>query len=294
MDDTDALYGLPIGEFIAARKALAKEARRAGDPKRAAEIDRMAKPSLVAWALNQLVRVERGVVDQALAAIDRQRDLQLGALTGRLDSEALRRAKAAEREAAQRLTRRAEELLAQGGQSASKGNLDRIGRALRALALDPGQRGRLERGCLVDDVADNGLEAVASELDPALLLAALEARDRPRAERPARRGVDSFLAKSVRGRGERDASKEKTGPTPRRSEVAERQARLAKARGQVDELESELASQQIAAMAAAERVALLESDIEAARLEARGAKRRSRELRERLEAARKRIRLLSS
>jgi hypothetical protein len=56
----DRLYQLPLSEFIAARNALAKEA---GDP----EVKTLQKPSLPAWAVNQLYWRHRGVYDDVTA-----------------------------------------------------------------------------------------------------------------------------------------------------------------------------------------------------------------------------------
>src|SRR5690606_6707942 len=215
-DETDALYDAPLGEFVSARKALAKALRARGARERAAEIDQLAKPTLVAWTLNQLARRDRPLVAAVLAAIDRQRDLQLGALRGALDAEALAAAKQAERGAVRALIERAGAVLRDAGQAASKTNLDKLAKAVRAVALDAGQRERLEAGRLEDEAAASGLEAVASQIDPALLLSALEAEKGKR--KPDKRAVDSFLARSVRGdRGGRKVE------APRRADAVDRQ-----------------------------------------------------------------------
>lgn len=60
--DPDELYALPREEFTAARKALAKSARDAGDARAAAVIDKLAKPTTAAWLVNRLVREEPDAV----------------------------------------------------------------------------------------------------------------------------------------------------------------------------------------------------------------------------------------
>lgn len=52
----DELYGGPREDFTPRRKELAKEAKAAGDPKLAAAIDKLAKPTTSAWIANQLAR----------------------------------------------------------------------------------------------------------------------------------------------------------------------------------------------------------------------------------------------
>ena len=65
-DEIDALYRLPLAEFVAARNALA---RRAGD--RAAAVKGLARPATAAWAVNQLYWRRRGVFDASTAEIGR-------------------------------------------------------------------------------------------------------------------------------------------------------------------------------------------------------------------------------
>ena len=60
--DPDELYALPRDEFTAARKALAKSVRDAGDPQAAAMIDKLAKPTTAAWLVNRLVREDPDAV----------------------------------------------------------------------------------------------------------------------------------------------------------------------------------------------------------------------------------------
>jgi hypothetical protein len=56
MADIDDLYSLPLDDFTSKRDALASELRDAGKKEDAAEVKRLRKPSLAAWAVNQLAR----------------------------------------------------------------------------------------------------------------------------------------------------------------------------------------------------------------------------------------------
>jgi hypothetical protein len=69
----EELYGLPPDEFMAARDALAKAA---GDREAARAIKALRKPSLAAWALNQLVRQQRPAVEELIALGDDLRQAQ--------------------------------------------------------------------------------------------------------------------------------------------------------------------------------------------------------------------------
>jgi hypothetical protein len=204
----DRLYAGSLKGFVADRKALVAELRAAGDKEGARVVGAAAKPSVPAWVLNQLVRQARADVDVFVAAIDRQRDLQLRALGGELDGNAISAAKADEKDALARLGELAAAILEGDGHDGGKGNVDRVARTLRSAALDPEARPLFLRGRLVRDVAEGGFEAVAAQLDPALLLAALTAREeKPR--KPARQ-VDGFFARNARA----GATAETPAPAP--------------------------------------------------------------------------------
>ncbi|MGH9370826.1 MAG: hypothetical protein ACRD15_04780 [Vicinamibacterales bacterium] len=66
--EIDRLYQLPLGEFITERNALAK---RAGPD--AADLRTLPKPTLPAWAVNQLFWTKRAIYDELL---DRANDLR--------------------------------------------------------------------------------------------------------------------------------------------------------------------------------------------------------------------------
>jgi hypothetical protein len=82
-DPIDALYGLPLEEFVGARDALAKELRAAGDRDRAAAVKKLAKPTRAAWAVNMLARSHadevRALVDAGAALAGAQEELLGGA-----------------------------------------------------------------------------------------------------------------------------------------------------------------------------------------------------------------------
>jgi hypothetical protein len=71
----DRLYQLPLSGFVAARNALARES---GDP----AIKALQKPSLPAWALNQLYWRHRGVYDAVTARAEDLRATHLATARG--------------------------------------------------------------------------------------------------------------------------------------------------------------------------------------------------------------------
>lgn len=58
-DDADALYQLDPGEFVAERDRLAAQLRKDGRRDDAAAVKALRRPTVVAWALNQLARRHR-------------------------------------------------------------------------------------------------------------------------------------------------------------------------------------------------------------------------------------------
>lgn len=65
-DEAAVLYALPPGEFVAHRDARAKELR-SDDRPLADAVKALRRPSVAAWAVNQLVRERAELVDQVLA-----------------------------------------------------------------------------------------------------------------------------------------------------------------------------------------------------------------------------------
>jgi len=148
--DIDDLYGLPLDQFVPERTALARELRKAGDRDRAGEIAALKKPSVAAWAVNQLVRTQRKAVAELLEAGDGLRAAQDNVLAGRGDARSLRAAVERERLAVQTLTDAARGLLSSEGEELSNTMVERVSDTLHAAALDDDAReqvsgGRLER-----------------------------------------------------------------------------------------------------------------------------------------------------
>jgi len=160
----DELYGADLEDFVAVRTRLAKELRDAGDRESADALAKLRKPSVAAWALNQLARRNRREVDLLLDAGHRLREAQAGALAG-ADREAFEQARKNERDAVAALTREADKLLGARG-SASAATLSQIGESLRAAAVSEQGREILARGRFVQPLGAQGFDVIG-ELAPA-------------------------------------------------------------------------------------------------------------------------------
>lgn len=139
----DDPYGLPLEEFVPARKALARQFRSDGDQETARRVEKLRRPSVAAWALNQAARRHPDLVTDLLGAGadtaraqrrggDRLRDASraLGDTVARL-AEAV----SAEAAAAQRPTSAAvaEQVIPTAAADAARAAADGAAQALRRL-----------------------------------------------------------------------------------------------------------------------------------------------------------------
>lgn len=159
--DTDELYGLPLDRFIAERDALARALRGDGQREQAATVARLRKPSVAAWAVNQLARAQAGAMAELFSAGDELREIQSEVLAGRRDAPALRAAAEQERAAVDALIGLARGLLTSEGHELSATVLDRVAETLNAAALDDDARAVVREARLERELRHVGLGAGA-------------------------------------------------------------------------------------------------------------------------------------
>lgn len=165
--EIDELFDLPLDEFTAARNDLAKRLKQDGDAEAAEQVRSLPKPSVAAWAVNQLARREVEAVRSLLNVAARLRSAQERSLKGERAADELRAAQAEEREIIRRLTRKAESVLREAGRPASGTTLERVASLLRAAAVDEPGRTTLREGRLSGDVEVSGFDAFAELKLPA-------------------------------------------------------------------------------------------------------------------------------
>ena len=146
-EDARALYRLPPEEFTAARDALARRLRSAGERAQAEEVRRLRRPNAPAWALDQIAQDRPELIDEVLATGSELREaMEIG------DGRRLREAEHSTREASDTAVREAEHGLAAAGQSVSDDVRARLAATLRAAILDPDVASLLQSGMLERDV----------------------------------------------------------------------------------------------------------------------------------------------
>jgi hypothetical protein len=133
----DRLYQLPLSEFVTARNALAKES--GAD---AAEIRSLQKPSVPAWAVNQLYWQRRDVYDDLIARAQDLRATHDATLGGKRPD--LRGASRAHEDAVDGALKATLGLLAADGQPVTEATRQAVATTLRGLPADE-PPGRLTR-----------------------------------------------------------------------------------------------------------------------------------------------------
>ena len=261
--DTDALFQLPLGEFTAARNALATRLKKSGKADAAERVKSLPKPSVSAWAVNQLYWKHRKQFDRLLDVGERFRKAQASQLSGK--SADLRSPLEARRETLSTLAHLAADVLKSTGSSATPDMMRRITTTLEALSTYGTSPGAPPAGRLIDDVDPPGFETLAA-LVPRIGESSREGDEPPRVlpfrqEREARRAKGGAKA---------------TGAAEREEE--ERKAQTAAAKAAVEQAERALRD----ARKAAERA---EANLKKAAARAKDAEKEKAEIEKRLEQA---------
>jgi len=156
-DDVDALFRLPLGEFVAERKALAARLKKDGQATASEDVKSLAKPSISAWTVNQLYWQHREAFDQLLATGQRFRKSQS---SGKVAD--MREALNARRESLARLETLATSLLQDTGHNPTLDIIRRITTTLEAVSAYEVLPDGSSPGRMTKDVDPPGFESLAS------------------------------------------------------------------------------------------------------------------------------------
>jgi hypothetical protein len=246
--DVDRLYALPLEAFTPERNEAARAARREGRRDEAEAIARLPKPTIAAWAINQLARRERAGIDALLEAGTKLLDAQRASLEGR-GREELDQARVLVDESVAALVVSASRLL-EG--RASDATLARIEGTLRVAPLSPEGRERLSRGTFTAEMQSTGwdlLEGLAAALPARAPGSARSTRGAtvrppkasPRADRTSERAAEKAAVSRQReaARALREAEREQARV---RRELEAADARVEKARDALAKADAALAA----------------------------------------------------
>src|SRR5687768_7738221 len=205
-DPIDALFKLPLTEFIGTRKRLAAQLKKDGNADEAERVKALTKPPVSAWTVNQLYWTRREEFDELLATGQRFRKAQT---SGKMAN--MREALDGRREALSQLSDLASEILRDAGHNPSLDTLRRITSTLEALSSYESLSEGLTPGRLTQDVDPPGFDSFGSFVPSAVK--AKRAPDSPKVSPPK---------KSVTVPGKPEGRKAAADTTQRE----ERQARI--------------------------------------------------------------------
>ncbi len=241
-DDAVAeLYQAPHGSFVAERKRLAAELKAAGDKAGAARFGKLGRPTISAWAVNQLWWHARDAFETLFETAAK---LRKGGLA----------ASGPHREAIAKLRARAAQILGDAGHAATEGTLRKVTQTLAALAAT-GSWDPDPPGALAADRDPPGFEAigivnerdeddVVEEIEPApAKKPAKAADDGPKASRDELADLRKRKAAAEAAEREQAAAERKRIEAERARIKAERhrlEAALRTTRGEVAAQEREV------------------------------------------------------
>ncbi|MEJ7602153.1 MAG: hypothetical protein WKG01_29925 [Kofleriaceae bacterium] len=205
------LHQAPHASFVTERKRLAANLKAAGDKAGATKLGKLPRPTISAWAVNQLWWHARDAFESMLESAEQLRE---GKLT----------ASAAHRESIAKLRARAQAILAEAGNAAAEPTLRRVTTTLAAIAatggFDPDPP-----GALGGDRDPPGFEAIGISAEPV-------ERAKPAATAAANDNADDDEARTAA------AHKRATAEAKRRDE-AEQAAERAQAAAERRKAEAE-------------------------------------------------------
>ena len=223
--DLNRLYGLSREEFTSARNALVRDLRKAGRKDEAEEVRALKKPSVSAWAVNQLARQHPQEVAGLVKAGDALRKAQRDVLAGKKGAD-VREASRSQHELADELVDAAREILEQAGAPATQTTAQRISATLRAASSDPAAAKLLRKGHLSEDVESVGfgpLLHVAPQRKGRSRPTRDRARERATAQKKRKRETVAQARKeAVAARKTADQAEREAKRARERAEAAER------------------------------------------------------------------------
>ncbi|MET0615994.1 MAG: hypothetical protein ABW142_11140 [Thermoleophilaceae bacterium] len=199
----EELYGLPPGEFTRARDERAKQLRADGEREAATAVKALRKPTVAAWALNQLARSRRKELEALLSAGEGLRAAQEELLAGG-DRAGFQKAAARERDLVAKLAAEATAPASEAGERGT-GLQEKVAATLHAAALDEETAEELRAGRLVKErEAVGGFGEEGGGEVPATVPKRRPAKRSPRRSQPAPRAPTAARAGEREARQARD------------------------------------------------------------------------------------------
>jgi len=259
-DLLDRLFSVPLKGFIEERRRVVTQLKAAGQAQQAKEVDKFAKPTVSAWATNQLAHRDPKLIEELAGVASRLRKVQLHGGGNKEGDSGYGDAVARQREILKKLRADAEEVLTSSGHAASPQVVERIVRNLREGVADEATRDTVARGRLSED-----LEAVdfAALVGQATTTGSHAGRASVRAKDPPARPPRS----ANKGDAREEASREKAAAREQAHARAAAAREVARLRSAVTTANHALDKHRRAVEATRQELSLHEERAEAARLD---------------------------
>jgi chromosome segregation ATPase len=262
-DELDSLFAAAPPKFIEERKRIVAALKSAGRKDEAKAVEKIPRPSVAVWTVNQIARRDPDVVQR------------LGAITERLKTAAGAEYGAAAAELRQVLDdlrgEAAAVLAAAGHEDAGPHLVQRVIANLRAAAGSAETRATLERGRLERDVEEREMTSLFGTLGaapsavktaPAKPATAKHATDRKAEAKAAAEAKAEERARAKRvTAAEREVERGRDAAAAARKAVERAERAVTAARKDLAEAEASLASEQDAAKDAADALAQAEAEL---------------------------------
>jgi hypothetical protein len=269
-DDVDALFRLPLSEFIGARKVLAAKLKQEGRGHEVERVKSLAKPSVTAWTVNQLYWQHRDSFDQLLATGQRLRQAQTKGRAGKAGD--LRAAFEERREVLSQLSDLATVLLREADHNPGLDTLRRIATTLEAMSAYASLPDGVSAGRLIKDIDPPGFDSLGSF-----------------ASAPTMRPSEERVRVSPKSPGAELKTRQKVNAAAEASRLKkERQARLAAAKLSLQDSKRSLAAARLRAKSLEARQKKADAETKEAEKNRREAERRLKDATAASEAASRR------
>ena len=275
--ETARLFELPPEEFTAARDELAKRTAREGRAEEARVIKAIRRPTVAAWAVNQLARRQPRAVEELLEAGAALRRAQRKVLSGVRTSD-FREASEKRRTLVTRLVGLAEDILRESGRS-SAGAGEAVRSTLEAASLDDDAGEMVRAGRLSKELPPPASFGVVEGLGLVATPPEEPAAAKPRAKRgPEKEKDDARALKAQQGAAAKESKAlgEKAAHARRAAIRSRGEADRAEARA--ERLREEAERARVAARDTAKKAQQAETDATRAQEAADRAARRADQL----------------
>lgn len=263
------LYVRPLGEFVSARSASAKQAADRG---LAAEIAELRKPSIAAWVVNVFAQERAAELGEALQLARELREAQ-----DDLDARSLARLGRERRALTRRLAEQARDIAIARGEKVTPGTFDAVQRTIGAAFFDEVASVAVASGRLVREIEPSeevvlvqilgGGATDARDVFPAKQVDELAQRRRRRQAEQAVREAESAVTSAERAQRTAESAGREAG---RRVEdattrAADLERRLARTRTEADAARADAEGAEARATTAAAALEVATEELAAAR-----------------------------